>query len=105
MWSDLEWRGGSNTTVGGLLSRLLFWSRIWNSAVLKTDLLTAIGWVKDDSFGNLARVDVIYDIRASLRRLNNPSLNFVPRASNSMADGLAKRGLASNGVDVVWNFF
>ena len=71
----------------------------------ESDSLEALGWVKGNYFGNLACVKVIYDIRASFRMLNNPSLNFVPRASNSVADGLSKRGLASDRDDVIWSVF
>ncbi|KAK1584572.1 hypothetical protein Q3G72_034127 [Acer saccharum] len=71
----------------------------------ESDSLEVVGWLKNEDFGNLSRVEVIYDIRASLRMLNIPTLGFVPRASNSVADSLAKRGVALDGENVVWSVF
>ncbi|KAK4857855.1 hypothetical protein QYF36_007277 [Acer negundo] len=71
----------------------------------ESDSMEAIAWVKDADFGNLLLVDVIYDIRAKMRLLDNSTLNFIPIAANSMADGLAKRGMAMEGEDVEWNVF
>ena len=61
--------------------------------------------VSDGDFGNLALVDVIYDVRSKLRSFSNISVRCVSRGSNCLADGLAKRGSALEGENVVWNVF
>ena len=60
----------------------------------------AVSWVKDIDFGNLSLVKIIYDIRSKLNLLRNAWVCFTPRSANSLADGLAKRGLDLAGEDV-----
>ncbi|KAK3199278.1 hypothetical protein Dsin_022693 [Dipteronia sinensis] len=71
---------------------------------IESDSRVAVSWVKDDDFGNLALVDVIYDICSKLRLLGKTSVNYIARDANVVADGLAKRGVALDGENVVWSF-
>ncbi|KAK2654158.1 hypothetical protein Ddye_014014 [Dipteronia dyeriana] len=72
------------------------------SICIESDSKVAIEWVKQDDFGYLPMVQVIYDIRATLRRLGNLSVCFTQRESNSDADALAKRGLDIDGEVINW---
>ncbi|KAK1552035.1 hypothetical protein Q3G72_009250 [Acer saccharum] len=67
--------------------------------------MMAVSWISSGDFGNLAMVEVFYEVRAKLSAFNNLSIRHVPRAANEMADGLAKRGLVLEGEDVVWSVF
>ncbi|KAK0596925.1 hypothetical protein LWI29_020253 [Acer saccharum] len=65
----------------------------------------AVSWVNDGDFGNLALVDVIFEVRAMLKDFKNLSVCFVSRDANVMADGLAKSGSVLDGENVVWSVF
>ncbi|KAK1576272.1 hypothetical protein Q3G72_012559 [Acer saccharum] len=71
------------------------------SICFESESRVAVSWVTDGEFGNLALVDVIYDIRSKLRSLGNASLIYAPRESNWMADGLAKKGSVMTGENIV----
>ncbi|KAK2656145.1 hypothetical protein Ddye_009197 [Dipteronia dyeriana] len=72
------------------------------SILIESDSKVAIEWVKQDDFGYLPMVQVIYDIRATLRRLGNLLVCFTQRESNSDVDALAKRGLDLDGEVINW---
>ena len=70
--------------------------------VIESDSRVAVSWVLDGDYGNLALLDVIYDIRSMLRDSSNVSICFVSRSSNEVADSLAKRGSMMDGEVVEW---
>ena len=63
----------------------------------------AVSWMKNDGFGFINLVNVIYDIRSMLKSCDNIYLTFFPRASNSFADMLAKKGSGRSGDFMVWD--
>ncbi|KAI9165293.1 hypothetical protein LWI28_011145 [Acer negundo] len=75
------------------------------SICIESDSEVAVFWVNDTNFGNLSMVNVIYDICSTMHILGNMTIRFVPRSANSIADGLAKKGLALNGEKIVWREF
>ncbi|TXG65589.1 hypothetical protein EZV62_006864 [Acer yangbiense] len=61
-----------------------------------SDSSVAVSWANStDNFGSLPHVQIIYDIRGYLQSLNGLSIVHNLRASNDVADALAK--LASGG--------
>ncbi|KAK0576300.1 hypothetical protein LWI29_015106 [Acer saccharum] len=72
---------------------------------IESDSRVAVAWVNEGDFGNLAMVEVIYEVRSKLRVFKNLSVCFVPRNGNVLADGLAKRGVTMEGENVVSSVF
>ena len=60
-----------------------------------------ISWVNEDDLGNLSHVNLIYDIHM-LHVLSNTYMEHISRASNSVADRLAKRGSAMDSDNIEW---
>ncbi|KAK3199510.1 hypothetical protein Dsin_022925 [Dipteronia sinensis] len=70
---------------------------------IESDSKAAVSWVEDGEFGNLALVNVIYDIRSMIYLHGNMSVSYVSRDLNLVADGLAKKGALLDGDNVVWS--
>ncbi|KAK2654741.1 hypothetical protein Ddye_014597 [Dipteronia dyeriana] len=79
----------------GLLSR--------RSVLIESDSKVVLSWLKDCDFGNLALMNIIYEIRSMLHTYGNLLVSYASRDSNMVADGLAKKGLFTDGECVVWN--
>ena len=67
-----------------------------------SDSKVAVAWVNGSGFGSLKNLNLIYDIRDMLCFLGNAEVIYSPRASNTFADSLAKRGSKNEGDLVVW---
>ena len=65
---------------------------------------TAVTWINSDGFKSLAHANIILDIRNLLMSLDNSSIIFNPRDSNSLANSLAKKGVVQERNDLVWEF-
>ncbi|KAK3219673.1 hypothetical protein Dsin_013643 [Dipteronia sinensis] len=64
-----------------------------------SDSKVTVSWVNSKGFGNLKHIHTIYDIRNSLKILDNTRVIFISRASNSFADLLAKKGQPWKGIE------
>ena len=51
-----------------------------------------VSWVNCDNFGSLAHIDFIYEICNWLKAIGKTKVIFKSRASNFIADSLAKEG-------------
>ena len=67
-----------------------------------SDSKTAVSWVNEGEFGNLAHVQTIFEIRGMLLEAENIKVVFDLRIFNSLADSLAKMGSSETGDFVVW---
>ncbi|KAK3213079.1 hypothetical protein Dsin_017785 [Dipteronia sinensis] len=65
--------------------------------VIVSDSKSAVDWVNESGIGHINLVDSIYDIRSKLDYLGNTKVIYNSRATNLLADSLAKKGLASTG--------
>ncbi|KAK2651364.1 hypothetical protein Ddye_011220 [Dipteronia dyeriana] len=59
-------------------------------------------WVIKEGIGCLGHVNTIFDVRCWIKERGNLSIVFNPRASNSFADMLAKKGSSGSGDFLVW---
>ncbi|KAK2662495.1 hypothetical protein Ddye_001069 [Dipteronia dyeriana] len=73
------------------------------SILIESDSKVVLSWLKDYNFGNLALVNIIYEIRSMLCTYDNLLVSYASRDSNMVADGLAKKGLFADGECVDWN--
>ncbi|KAK3221694.1 hypothetical protein Dsin_008719 [Dipteronia sinensis] len=71
------------------------------SICFESDSKTAVSWVEDGDFGNLALVEVIYDIRSMLRLHSNWNVSFASRDLNLLANCLAKQRVFMEGENVI----
>ncbi|KAK3210686.1 hypothetical protein Dsin_015392 [Dipteronia sinensis] len=67
-----------------------------------SDSKVAILWINEEGFKNLSLVNMVYDVRSYLATLGGTVVSFVPRASNSFADSLAKLGSSMSGDFIQW---
>ncbi|KAK1567635.1 hypothetical protein Q3G72_014531 [Acer saccharum] len=71
-----------------------------------SDSLEAVSWANNlEDFGSLLHVNAVYDIRNHLQKMKGMSIVFNPRASNVMADGLAKMSSNGGADSIVWEEF
>ncbi|KAK2648314.1 hypothetical protein Ddye_015803 [Dipteronia dyeriana] len=73
------------------------------SIVINSDSRAAVSWINNEDLGNINFSHLIYDIRNILLRLGKTTVEFSSRASNSLADTLAKQGSAREEDVLVWN--
>ncbi|KAK2643836.1 hypothetical protein Ddye_019031 [Dipteronia dyeriana] len=76
---------------------------IGRSIVINSDSRAAVSWINNEDLGNINFSHLIYDIRNILLCLGKTTFEFSSRASNSLADTLAKQGSAGEGDVLVWN--
>ncbi|KAK2647555.1 hypothetical protein Ddye_015044 [Dipteronia dyeriana] len=70
-----------------------------------SDSKIAVSWIHDENFGSFKHVDLLYDIRNFLLVMEGLKVRFLPRDTNSLADGLAKSGSSLVGDRVEWDSF
>ncbi|KAK4833304.1 hypothetical protein QYF36_002484 [Acer negundo] len=63
--------------------------------------LVAVSWIDSNSFGSLAHVDMVYDIREMMSIHGGLVIQFCSRASNSYAKNLAKCGSKEDEGDLI----
>ncbi|KAK1587523.1 hypothetical protein Q3G72_013821 [Acer saccharum] len=69
----------------------------------KLTRIIAVNWINSDYFRSLEHIQMVYDIRESMRRHGNISVMYCSRSSNSYADDLAKKGSNMVGDVVHWS--
>ncbi|KAK2654685.1 hypothetical protein Ddye_014541 [Dipteronia dyeriana] len=62
-----------------------------------TDSKSVVEWIKGEDFGHLLMAHLVYDIRNFIQDMTGLEILFKPRASNSLADSLAKEGSDNQG--------
>ena len=72
--------------------------------VFVSDSKSAVTWINSDGLGSLNHTKLILDIRNHLTSLNNSSVIFNSRDSNSLANMLAKKGSGQEGNELIWEF-
>ena len=70
-----------------------------------SDSKSAVSWINGADFGNFLLLNMVYDIRQVLHSIPGLVIIFMPRGSNSLADGLAKAGSSRSGDRLVWGVF
>ncbi|KAK1581558.1 hypothetical protein Q3G72_006970 [Acer saccharum] len=81
---------------------------IWDVVgVLIWDLVFAgiaiVNWINSDYFRSLEHIQMVYDIRESMRTHGNISVTYCSQSSNSYADDLAKKGSNMVGDVMHWS--
>ena len=73
-----------------------------HSIEIVSDCLNAVEWINGDNVGSIDHINLIYGIRDALRIHGRAKICCCPRASNSIADALAKRGALEGGDFCHW---
>ena len=81
----------SNSSMGGL------------SIEIVSDCLNAVEWINGDNVGSIDHINLIYGIRDAQRIHGSMKICYSSRASNSVADALAKMGASEEGDLCHWS--
>ncbi|KAK3230293.1 hypothetical protein Dsin_002174 [Dipteronia sinensis] len=74
-----------------------------SNITIVSDSKVVVSWVNNnDGVGSLKHVDIIYDFRCLRNMMRGLSIEYNSRATNSLAENLAKMGSNMEGDIVVW---